>query len=276
MPVYAGATINPNFLGAIAAMSLPLLVWGFYRNRTDRRARLLWLVLLAAFLVVLYLTSSRAAYLIAFGIGLGVLATVGIPRRIFAVSAIGWAALLIVLIAPEAARGWIERNIYKQQMNADTSVFNSRSRVWQDSYEAAEMGGWAGLGYGISANADPQTFSTSFTTGNYGREKGNSQLAIVEETGLTGLGLYLLLLVALFWPLISTMREPAGDSRVLLGLVTGTLAGMLGQSLLEGWWVAPGSPEFIYFWTIAGAAMGIARMIRMRRPAAPVAPRLAA
>jgi len=94
----------------------------------------------------------------------------------------------------------------------------------------------------------------------YGREKGNSQLAIVEETGLVGLGLYGILLITLFTPLISAhLREKSRDGKVILGLITGALAGLTLESVFEAWWVAPGSAESAYFWSLAGVGLGIAR-----------------
>jgi hypothetical protein len=49
---------------------------------------------------------------------------------------------------------------------------------------------------------------------------------------------------------------------MMMGLLIGTLSGMILQSVFEAWWVAPGAPEFAYFWAVAGAALGAARLIR--------------
>ena len=85
-------------------------------------------------------------------------------------------------------------------------------------------------------------------------------MAIVEETGLVGLGLYGFLLITLFTPLISAhLRERSRDGKVILGLITGAVAGLILESFFEAWWVAPGCAESAYFWSLAGVGLGIAR-----------------
>jgi O-antigen ligase len=137
-------------------------------------------------------------------------------------------------------------------------VIFSREQVWLRSYENAEQGGWFGIGYG--ATVGDTEFEEGLSAVGYGREKGNAQLAIVEETGLVGLGLYGILLITLFAPLISAhLRERSRNGKVILGLITGALAGFTIQSVFEAWWVAPGSAESAYFWSLAGVGLGIAR-----------------
>ena len=132
----------------------------------------------------------------------------------------------------------------------------TREEVWSKSFEQAKKGGWFGGGYGVTIG--DKDFKGGLTAVGYGREKGNSQLAINEETGLIGLGIYLLSLFVLFKRLIGEqLRLKCSRAGVLLGIVTGTLFGMIMQSVFEAWWVAPGSPESLYFWTLTGVALGI-------------------
>jgi O-antigen ligase len=134
-------------------------------------------------------------------------------------------------------------------------------------------GGWAGVGYGISAGWETGDFQAGVTSVGYGREKGNSQLAIVEETGLVGLGLSLLVVVVVFRKLARGYRAaPSRDAKVLIGLVMGTLAGLLVQSVFEAWWDAPGSPEFVLFWVMTGVGLGVAQAVRARAASRSVAP----
>jgi len=33
--------------------------------------------------------------------------------------------------------------------------------------------------------------------------------------------------------------------------------GLFVQSIFEAWWVAPGSPEAVYFWALTGVSIGL-------------------
>jgi hypothetical protein len=66
-------------------------------------------------------------------------------------------------------------------------------------------------------------------------------------------------MIALFRRLAGGLIHSRGHDKVLLGLITGTLAGMVLQSIVEAWWVGPGSPEFIYFWVMAGVGLALVK-----------------
>ena len=75
----------------------------------------------------------------------------------------------------------------------ETNFGDNRYFMYKDSYRAAVHGGLTGLGYGIS---DPEIHNEAcgshYENGRYIREKGNSVLALIEEVGIIGLGLFLL------------------------------------------------------------------------------------
>jgi O-antigen ligase len=140
-------------------------------------------------------------------------------------------------------------------------ILFSRERVWDKSYENAIAGGWFGAGYGVTIGNT--VFEGGLTAETYGREKGNTELAIVEETGMVGLMLYVILLLTLFTPLVSAhIGEKDRDAKVVLGLITGGLCGITVTSLFEAWWVAPGSPESVFFWGLAGVGLCLAEKSR--------------
>jgi hypothetical protein len=254
--LYQGAlTSNPNMLGSLAAMSIPLLLWNAYRHRT--RLKLTWIALLMIDVAILMRTHARASILCAGVIGIGFCLSLKLRKTSFVL--VLMAAVLLVAASTDSAfldsmySGYVLKGATQKG-----GVTFSRQQVWLRSYENAEQGGWFGVGYG--ATVGDTEFEGGLTAVGYGREKGNSQLAIVEETGLVGLGLYGVLLITLFTPLISAhLRERSRENKVILGLITGALAGLTLQSVFEAWWVAPGSPEAAYFWSLAGVGLGIAR-----------------
>ena len=262
----SGAAGGPNFLGVLMATSIPVILWRLYRDWANVRKRLLWLALLGAYVAFLYLSVSRAAYLLAFTIGSGFVVAMGLHRAVMAALASAFMLVLVVLVAPEFSDSMVQRNVYKQY-GGDGEIFYTRQQPFEDSYDAAVLGGWIGVGYGVSAGADESDFvGGELTATSYGREKGNAQLAIVEETGVGGLVLYAILIAAILAELLVGFRATGkGEARVLLGVVIGTVVGLLLYSIFEAWWVAPGSPPFGYFWVMTGVGLGMAEAAKKSR-----------
>lgn len=262
---YRGISGGPNFLGTIAALALPLLFYVIYRRRQDlwrRTTSILWLALAGA-LALVYLSNSRAASLIALSVFSGLLATISLRRRIktFAVTAV--CIMTAATLAPQSVNDFFKRNVLKQEIHEDYGVLESRKDVWAESMTAAQVGAWFGVGLGVSAGADPSAIVRPFEAGpNYGREKGNSQLAVIEEIGVVGVVLYCILQVMMFAPLIRALQLAEGHTKAALGLIVGAMAGMLVQSIAEAWWTSPGSTEFAYFCALGGAGLGLAQSVR--------------
>lgn len=272
-----GLTDNPNMLASLIVMAMPLLLWTAYRNRATPQMRWIWLALCALSALLLARTYSRSAMLSAGMLGLGFCLSIKPPRSSFILIAIAGAVVVAVaastplfdkLYNDYILKGATEDYIRQySEGTQEGGILYSREGVWEKSYENAKEGGWYGLGYG--ATAGDATFQGGFTAVGYGREKGNAQLAIVEETGLVGFAFYCLLLATLFTRLVSAFRrEPNRDGKVILGIVTGALAGLTVMSIFEAWWVAPGSPESAYFWSLAGVGLAVAQKSRQAAGAA--------
>jgi len=258
--LYEGATGNPNMLGSMMATSTPLVVWLLYRDWHDKNRRMLWGALLASYSVILYLTTSRAAYLAFVGILTGFLLALGMRRYISLAVVAASITGILALMAPALTESIVNRNVYKYA-SEEQGVFFTREQGLEETYNAAVEGGWIGVGYGVSVN--DTNFVVGVTAVGYGREKGNAQLAIIEETGIVGLILYVILMFTVFSELVGALRAcRIKEHKVLMGVFIGTLVGMIANSMFEAWWVAPGSPEFVYFCAMSGTALGVAQAIR--------------
>ena len=258
--IYRGMTGNSNMFGSLLAMCSPFLAWQTYCIWSNKRKRNVWLLLSGVCLYYLLATTSRGAILVVLYTVLGLFLTLGQSRKILLLVSIGALIGSIFIFAPAQVEEISNRFIYKGQAN-EQGITYSRDEVWRESYELAVKGGWTGGGYGVTIG-DSQ-FRGGLSAVGYGREKGNSQFAIAEETGLIGLTLYLISLVFLFAHLGRVVvRLPRGAHKTLLGIVTGTLVGMIFQSMFEAWWVAPASPESAYFWVLAGVALALADSAR--------------
>lgn len=259
--LYQGAVAGPNMFGTLVAMAAPIVLWHLYRHWGNPRQRAVTLGVAGVLLYFLLASGSRAAMLVVLCIALGFLLTVGTRRRMMLAVLVVAGAGAAYLVAPRELENAVKTIAYKQaNLEEDTVIYHSRKDAWEESYDAAQLGGWTGVGYGVSVG--DASFAGGFTATGYGREKGNSQLAIVEETGLVGLIIYLALQVALFARLLSRVRLlPQGPDKVLFGIILGTLVGLTAHSFFEAWWSAPASPESVYFWSLTGVALalGVAR-----------------
>jgi O-antigen ligase len=243
---FMGLTTNPNMFASILAMGLPVLLWGSYRAWRQGRPFSLWTAGLLAVLGFLIATYSRASMLTAVIILLGFAMAPSTRHRISIAAAGVVAAIVIVVVTPN-----VDEHAALYFRKGGSSILYSREQVWSESYAMAKAGGVFGAGYGVTAGET--SFEVSLTSFGYGREKGNSQLAICEETGLVGLGLYAMFLLTAALSFLRGMRLARDrDTKVMLGIMIGAWGGMTANSVFEAWWVAPGSPEAVWFWSLTG------------------------
>lgn len=244
--LYQGLATNPNALAVLCVISLGYPASGLLETGSELK-RILHVFIYAGIIVVLYCTGSRAAFI---GTACGSFLILGMWLRrkvlvimccIFLVAGTG-ALFNSDVYSRVVLKGHIEEN----------GVLFSRMEVWQESFEDARAGGLAGLGLGVTN----QFRQVSFTVNSflYGREKGNSQLAMVEETGVVSLGLYLWYLSAFAKKIIRRLRSRPKDYPV--GVIAIMLA-LTAMSLFESWWVGIGSTEFGVWWCLYGYINGV-------------------
>ena len=261
--IYQGLTGNPNYLGLISAASLPLPIYRAYtgwRRGANRAQTLFWAALTVVLALLLWRSGSRASILCALTIVGAFALVVTAGRRAAAVVSLVFLVGAVTVVAPEVQEGVYQRVIVKNTRGDD--AFFSRRATWETTYDAAKQGGVLGLGYGVSAGFS--NYSFGLTSNTYGREKGNAQLAIWEETGLVGLALYAIFLFALYRELLSGLfRAPELEQRAEFALVIGLITGLLAQSIFEAWWTSPGSMESAIFWSAVGVATALSHRYRM-------------
>jgi len=264
--LYRGLTGNSNMLGSLMFMVVPLMLWKVHVS--SGRWRAMWCVMLLIGLAVLVLSVARSSILAT----LILVATYGMSLALARRAAILFFGSLIaatfVLMTP-ATLDRLEARYVRKSTNTNMqqpSVMYSRQGPWEVSLEMARRGGIIGAGYGVSIGGGH--FAGGLTAFGYGREKGNSQLAIVEETGIVGLFLYALIVITLVDRLWRAFRSSTDRTlRVLIGIVLGAIVGELVLGVFEAWWVAPGAPESIWFWTMVGVAIALSEAV-LRKPVA--------
>lgn len=268
--VYAGLTNNPNFLGFVLAVASAWLMWRVYLvRRQNRRLFALYVGLLTLDLYYLLLSHSRASLLIFLCMAIGLF--IGLEKfrkRLPYVLIFSMICATIYYFSP-AVQDRLTEYAFKSNLGvleeAGSGMFYSREEIWEASYDLAMLGGSFGGGYGVTIGEEFHgEIGSSISSGQYGREQGNTQLAILEQTGLVGFGLYLILIAGIFWVCASGLRVARIEvDRVAIGLLGGAIFGLLLQSVFEAWWVAPGAPESATFWLLLGALLGATRRARL-------------
>lgn len=264
--MYQGLTGNPNMLGSLVCMALPLLIWNCYKYWRRPPGSWIWIGLFTIAAILLVRSHSRASFLTAGFIIMGFLASLRLKKNLFVLVLIIGPLFLAVAAGTAVVQQTYERYLLKG-FGEEHGVLYTRAGVWQKSYENALVGGWFGIGFG--GTVGETNFAGGLNAIMYGREKGNTQLGVVEETGLVGLGFYLIVLSSLFSNLIGAYRrEKHPDKKILMGLILGSLVGFTAMSIFEAWWGAPGSAELAFFWSVAGVGLGLAEWSRyaQRRP----------
>ena len=271
--LYQGLTTNPNVFGTMVAMVGCLILWRSYlafQQRSGHLRRLFWGFSILAVPFFLYRAGSRAAFaafLITSLTALLVQPSGVIQRTILSV----FAAIFIVAVVDDGIFGILEsRLVYKttdalSEAYGRRDVFYTRDAVWKESVAGAEAGGVFGVGYAVHHGSEMTTSEFDVTSVGYGREKGNSQLAVVEEVGLVGLVLYSLILVRWGRLMFSALlASKSRDEKTLLAIVLGAFLGINFQSAFEQWWVSPGSQEYAFVFVLLALGQSLSERIHFR------------
>lgn len=258
--VYGGLAGNSNNFGFLTAMISGYILQQIYLCRKNRILLCLWMSLLIADIAYLLMSSSRSAFVIFLCIV--ALFTISFPmsKKLLATITTFFVLMIALTMLP---LGYLEKlilmNVNKSTnitTVSDTTVLNSRHDVWEKSYEHAMKGRITGGGFDV--NIGEHDFSVKKLSGmGYGREKGNSQLAILEETGIVGFILYTIFLISFFAYSVNHYLRLTGSNKIIFGIVMGSILGLIMQSLVEAWWDSAAGPELICFWTFVGIIYGM-------------------
>lgn len=248
--VYRGLVASSNAMGFFCAITFPLLIWQCTKKKK------LWFGLAGLNSYYLVSSCSRSAFLIAMVVGIFFVLSLNLKKKIFITYSSCLLAILFLLFTPTL----FDNYIYKNTEHVD--VLASRNGVWKMSYDAAVEGGVFGAGYSVALKPKSAFTIWDYDSVNKVREKSNSQLAVIEETGLIGLSLYISFLITLLVPAVNYWRNLQGEPKVVFGLVLGAIFGLILQSGFEAWWTGPFAQENASFWTLVGVARGLMHYVK--------------
>ena len=259
---FAGFFSHQNLLASILLFTMPgvwLLVvrkWEVGKTKVEiikNKVKYFQLIacclLLIANLFILILTYSRATL---FSLAAGVIVYLVLTKN-WKIILYGFLLLLasgILTLSIPPLKTEAKKLVYK---DFPTFLF-TRQWLWEPSYQAALKGGLTGFGYGISDPSIilPEGTGSHYDGNVYEREKGNTVLALTEETGLIGLILF-------FLPIIFTIKIGCMNAWVHAkmqsyshAIILSAIIAFILHSQFEAWMVGVGSVQLPLFFVYIG------------------------
>lgn len=266
--LFQGLVRGPNMFGLLLAASFPFLLWKTYSSWKNKKIFITYLIMTVYCIHFLIMTVSRASIMAMLVTLAGFIFSLNLSKKIAILLSIMIIGMGWMTVNPESIVKVTEsakRYIFKTDIN-QTDILYSRMAVWGTSIDSAMAGGLTGIGYSASNGFTDFSFNGRLTTIMYGREKGNSQLAIIEETGWIGLALYLIVIMTISFKLLKMyISTKDRHQKVLIGITSGIFGGMIVQSIFEAWWDASGSQECTYFWLLVGIIRGLEIILQNKR-----------
>lgn len=243
---FMGFAGHQNTLASALLFTLPgTLDWGLEQGAKNKEnCKNYYFILTSIFLLLtsnllfLLLTYSRASIL-SLAVGFITFMIITKSRKILSVVFSLIAVTLVLYFTIQPINHTLNKWINKDGGN----ILDRRIILWEPSFEAAKLGGVFGLGYGVSAPdiKTPLLTGSHHEDGRYIREKGNSVLAIIEESGYIGLILFLL---PAFYIALKSFTIQHSQRTNHSSLLTAVFASILVHAQFEAWWVGPGSIQF--------------------------------
>lgn len=215
LPRVSGIYEHPAILGATSVMAAVLAIQLYMQNQLGKRS-LPWIVLGTC--LTLILTESRNALVPLFGFGCSfawlfrneLRGSGSAPWRMA-----GSMALLTALVAFMLVQRHAELTSARKE-SLLTAFTLGRTYIWGGAFDAWCSHPWFGLGAGVF-----QFLTPDFTGGRFDRGElhaHNVLLAILSETGLTGLSAYAFLVYSLWRPLLKRGMDALRRNWILIWL----------------------------------------------------------
>lgn len=262
---FQGSVGNANMLAATLLFTCPWILVQLYRRWTEWRLRYVLIAVSVVALALMVLSRSRTMMASTVLTLTVVFAYLRPGRKVISAYLLGVAVLLTFTFKPDLFGELKQTYVLKNREN----LLESRGEQFRDSYDAAKEAGFWGGGFGVSVGMS-RFWDTSTTFSDYSREKGNSFLAIWEETGIPGVALYLALSMIVIMSIVRFGRGEKDDAelrfykQLFLAYVLGTLL----SSVFEAWVLSP-SPLTATFWATIGMGFGALRRASNKQLATP-------
>jgi O-antigen ligase len=280
---FQGFGQDPNTVGLLFALAVPLATWMFLRS-TTARARIAATLVLALFAGTIVASGSRGA-LVAGALGAGVVVVVSAPRRWFALTAVGAALVVGAGItsipnpsstsspvqptgaaAPKPKPGYLDAEAQYPlaadigqplpgggQPSVRRGLFATSGRLdaWGGALHEAARRPVAGHGFGTEQDVFVDRYYRFV-----GGLPENSYLGLALQLGVVGL----VALLALVWTLVAPgLRALRGPRRDLAAAGLGVLASGLAIAVVQSYLYSVGNIAASTLWIAAFLLVAVPR-----------------
>jgi hypothetical protein len=219
---------HQNTLASLIIFTIPGIFLLPLKNK--KIAIIISLILILTNVYILFLTHSRTALIIL--ILCAFLFTLLSKRfKIFGIIILIFMVVTIAYIANKNVQSQLNNYLFKTEV----SLLDRKKPIISASYDAAAIGGWKGLGFGVSDNTVISNLQVNvhyhFEGVRLVREKSVSIYALIEETGWIGLILFLFFVCYIFYLAVMTYLKTMSWTSVLMICL---LVGMSLHAQLEG------------------------------------------
>ena len=266
--LYSGYSANANAFGFLLAISTCCILWKIYQHKDNKQLFWIWTTLFISGIYFLFLSYSRSSIVIFVCILCAFFISLPLSKKMLITFSFFFGIVLILVMMPVS---YFENFLIMHVMKWNTSsalssenVLITRMPLWEKTYQRAIKGGVMGGGFSVTICQNKHNI-TGISSLQHGAEKGNAQLAIMEETGIIGLVLYVIFLISFFSYIIPHYLRLTGSNKVAMGIALGAIIGLLMESIVEAWWDSVAGPELICFWTLVGVVHGMIYLEKQKR-----------
>lgn len=240
---FRGWFTNPNGIGAMYGIFFIPLIYSEVINDSRYLYKVSIFIMLILTTIHIVMSQSRAGILAAItGIIIFHFFRYKYINRLKVVFIIVTVISLLYTFTPNNV---IQRYVYRNEPEVSGS---SRLLIWQDLLQNIEDRPWLGTGLGVS-DTGITGVDIVYKTGGYTQEKSNSYLAMLEELGVVGTSIFVLLvLLPLFRIMVFTYRSNNETSHQTNAIFIAIVWAGLVNAMFEAWILSAGSIIALSFW----------------------------
>jgi O-antigen ligase len=240
---FRGYLDNPNTLGMICFVSLPLFLYK-YKTAFSKKKQIIPMSLIITSVTLPVIAFSRASVL-------GIILILAVyfyyyNRRIFVAGLIFSLVVVIVIVSSP---------LLLELLRLADDPLSQRDKVWELGMKAWNEHILFGAGYGTThiVTSDKYTFlQKGITEFLLGKHFNNIYLEILYETGIIGILLFLLVLIFVITETIQKIKHADGDRKIFNVCYYSVLIAVIFQSFFESFILSAGNASSIIFWTMTG------------------------